>query len=82
MGGLSNHRQLRRVTIRGESFRKPNTNIQYTISPRNPIQYNIQYFPIFILGQYKYWFLRPNILAQYTIFFLKKVLIITLDQIS
>ena len=73
---------MKRFTIRDESFGKPNTNIQYTIFLSNPIPYNIQYFTIFILGQYKYWVLGPNILAQYTIFFLKKVLIIALDQTS
>ena len=59
------------IFSRGESFRKPNTNIQYTISPRNPIQYNIQYFPIFILGQYKYWFLGPNSWPNIQYFFEK-----------
>ena len=74
------HGDDQRVCNRGESFRKPNTNIQYTISPRNPIPYIVPIFSNIILGQYKYWFLGPNILAQYTIFFLKRILMIKLDQ--
>ena len=66
------------MTLKSKIFENPivceKTQYQYTISnsSENTIPYIVPIFSNIILGQYKYWFLGPNILAQYTIFFFEK----------